>query len=183
MKAIVNVNEAWGIGVGGQLLCHIPGDMKFFRETTKGKLVVMGRRTLESFPGGKPLKNRVNLVLSSNAKHIQPAAFLAAETDRKQGGSTELLVVESVPKLLEMLRERGADPAEVFVIGGAAVYEELLPYCDSCLVTKNTCREAADTFFPNLDKRPEWELAEEGEEQQFEQLRYRFLTYSRKRSL
>lgn len=180
MNAIVNVNESWGIGRDGQLLCNIPGDMKFFRETTKGKTVVMGRRTLESFPKGAPLKNRVNLVLTSARGHIQPEAFAAAEADREKGGSTELLTVESVPALLALLKEREAQSADVFVIGGEAVYRELLPYCDCCFVTKNNCKDAADTWFPDLDVDPDWALDATGEEQQFEQIRYQFLTYRRR---
>ncbi len=160
------MNQNWGIGRDGGLLVHIPGDMRFFREKTKGSVVVMGRRTLESFPGGRPLKDRVNVVLTKDPSVLRPEVREA---------------VTAVSGTEELFRALSDYPGrEVFVIGGAAVYRELLPYCDECLVTVNDCPREADTFFPDLDKDPSWELSDQSEEHTEDGVRYRFRTYVRK---
>ena len=138
--------------------------MKFFREMTMGRTVVMGRKTLESFPGGKPLKGRKNIVLTSSE-------------GRKAEG---LWTVHSVDALLKLLRE---DPAfageEVYCIGGGSVYRLLLPYCDTAYITRIDHVYEADTFFPDLQSDPGWRLAEESEEQIYFDLTYHFQTYRR----
>lgn len=131
---IVAVDENWAIGNGNQLLCHIPEDLKYFKKKTTGKVVIMGRKTLESLPGGKPLPNRTNVILTSDM------AF------KKEG----CLVVHSVEEVLA-LKEK-FDDADLMVTGGASVYKQLLPYCDTCYVTKIHDRFEADTFIPNLDQ-------------------------------
>jgi dihydrofolate reductase len=136
--------------------------MRFFRDTTTGHVVVMGRKTLESFPGGKPLKNRTNLVLSGNPNY------------KVQGAET----VHSAEELLETLKEYDTD--DVYVIGGAAVYRLLLPYCDTVYVTRVEMEYSADTWFPNLDEMPDWEKTEESEEQTYFDVEYTFCTYRRK---
>lgn len=143
MKAIVAVDKKWGIGKNNTLLYHIAEDMRFFRQQTMGKTVVMGRKTLESMPGGKPLKGRNNIVLG----HLEP-----------QEGVT---VVNDVDALLKTLS--GLNPEDVFVIGGQSVYEQLLPYCESVLVTKIFADREADAFFPNLDLSDGFELVQAGE--------------------
>ena len=110
MKAIVAVDEAWGIGKDGKLLTHLPEDMKFFRTVTKGKVVVMGRKTLQSFPDAKPLKNRINIVLTSD------------DTMNGEG----LIVCRSVDDALKQLKEYDSD--DVYIIGGQSIYEQFLPY-------------------------------------------------------
>ena len=165
LTAIVNVNESWGIGRRGDLLVSIPGDMKFFRETTRGSVVIMGRKTLESFPGGLPLKDRVNVVLTRDPSRLSPEAKSGVVT---AGSPAEL------PEILELWPERRA-----FVIGGATVYRDLLPYCDTCLVTRNDSTVPADTFFPDLDADPEWALTDESEAREYEGILYRFCTYKR----
>lgn len=168
MKLIAAVDENWGIGLKNQLLVHIPADQKFFRSTTTGKVVVMGRRTLESFPGGKPLKDRLNVVLSANP------CFTAEGMDCCS-------VVRSIDMLLAELKKYDTD--DIYVIGGAKVYSELLPYCDTALVTKIDKAFDADAFFPNLDRDPEWELVHDGkenEEETYFDLIYHFLTYRKK---
>ena len=161
MKLIVAVSENWGIGKDNGLLFSIPTDMKFFRETTKGHTVVMGRKTLESFPGGKPLKNRLNIVLSTNLPEGE--------------GYT---VVRGVDELLETLKNIDG---EVFIIGGESVYKLLLPYADTALVTKVSALVPADSFMPNLDEDDCWELEEKSEAVSENGVEFRFCTYKRVR--
>ena len=164
MKMIAACDTNWGIGKDNRLLVSIPADMKFFREMTMGRTVVMGRKTLESFPGGKPLKGRKNIVLTSS-----------------KGREAEgLWTVDSVDALLKLLSE---DPAfageDVYCIGGGSVYRLLLPYCDTAYITRIDHVYEADTFFPDLQSDPQWRLAEESEEQIYFDLTYHFQTYRR----
>lgn len=167
ITAIAAVSENWGIGYKGELLFHIPEDMKFFRSVTSGHTVVMGRKTLLSFPDGQPLNNRSNVVLSRNA-------------DFKPEGVTVLGSVEEVLKYIE-----NADD-EVFIIGGGEVYREFLPYCQKALITKVNAAPEADAFFPNLDKDSEWVITERSEEKEHNGIKFRngtkfrFCTYIRK---
>jgi dihydrofolate reductase len=163
LRAILCADKNWGIGKNNKLLVSIPADMRFFRDTTSNHVVVMGRKTLESFPGGKPLKNRTNIVLSSNRNYKVPDA----------------LVVHSEQELLEELKKY--DTNEIYVIGGAAVYELMLPYCDTVYVTRVEMEYDADTRFPDMDQMPEWEITEESEEQTYFDVEYRFCTYRRKK--
>lgn len=142
MKAIVAVDKNWGIGKNNDLLFSIPADMKFFRQTTLNKVVVMGANTLKSFPNGNPLKNRVNVVLSTKLKR------------------EDCVIVDNLEKLFEVLKTY---EEEIFVIGGASVYKTLLDYCEEILVTKVDADGNADLFFPNLDKLTNWKLIDESE--------------------
>ena len=160
MRAIFCVDEKWGIGKGNGLLFSLPRDMKFFRETTKGKVVVMGRKTLESFPGGQPLKGRVNIVLSSH--------------EPKEG----TVGAKSLDELLQLLKNYPED--EVFVIGGESVYRALLPYCSEVYVTKVAADGKADTFVPDLDEDEAFALAAEGEPVEDNGYTLRFCTYKNK---
>ena len=135
--------------------------MKFFRETTQGNVVIMGRKTLESFPQGQPLKNRVNIVITRNPSYKVKDA----------------VVVHSVEEAIEESRKYDGD---VFVIGGESIYRAMLPYCDTALVTRIDYAYEADTWFPNLDEDEEWELTDEGEEQTCFDLEYAFTRYERK---
>ncbi len=161
ITAIAAVSENWGIGYKGDLLFHISEDMKFFRTVTSGHTVVMGRKTLLSFPDGKPLKNRNNVVLSRR-------------TGFKPDGAEVFKSVEEVLKYIE------STDSEVFIIGGGEVYREFLTYCQKALITKVQARPEADTFFPDLDKDPEWEMTEQSEEKEYNGLKFRFLTYTKK---
>lgn len=162
MNLIVAADKNWAIGHENKLLVSIPADMKFFREMTTGKVVVMGRKTLESFPGGLPLKNRINVVLTKNMDyHVKDA-----------------VVVHSVEETLEELKKY--DTKDVYVIGGDTVYRQMLPYCDTAHVTKIDHAYEADTYFPNLDEEKEWELTADSEEQTYFDLEYRFLLYKKK---
>lgn len=142
MKAIVAVDKNWGIGKNNDLLFSIPADMKFFRQTTLNKVVVMGANTLKSFPNGNPLKNRVNVVLSTKLKR------------------EDCVIVDNLEKLFEVLKTY---EEEIFVIGGASVYKTLLDYCEEILVTKVDADGNADLFFPNLDELTNWKLIDESE--------------------
>lgn len=161
MNIIVAVDKKWAIGKNNRLLVSIPQDMKYFRETTRGKVVVMGRRTLESFPEGKPLKGRTNIVLTRN------------EQFQKEGTT----VVHSVDELLAEVKQYA--PEDVFVIGGEAVYRELLPYCDKAYVTRIDKEYDADTHFPDLDQDKEWRMTKETDEQTYFDLLYIFTIYER----
>lgn len=162
MKAILAADKNWGIGYNNKLLVSIPSDMKFFRQTTTGKVVVMGRKTLESFPNGLPLKNRTNIVLTGNPEYKVKDA----------------VIVHSKEELMKELEKY--DTEDIYVIGGESVYRMMLPYCDMVYVTKIDRAFQADTFFPNLDQMEEWELAEEGEEQTCFDLEFCFTRYERR---
>ena len=146
MNIIVAADSNWGIGKNNQLLVSIPADMKMFRQETTGKVVVMGRKTLESFPNGLPLKNRTNIVLTGNKNY-------------KVNGA---IIVHTVEELLEEIKKYPSD--EVYCIGGDSVYKQLLPYCDTAHVTKIDFAYEADSHFPNLDEMPEWKITAESEE-------------------
>ena len=162
MNLIVAVDKNWAIGLHNKLLVSIPADMKFFRETTMGKVVVMGRKTLESFPGGQPLKKRTNIVLTSDKNYKVKDA----------------VVVNSVEALLEELRQYNDE--DIYVIGGESIYRQLLPYCKVAHITKIDHAYEADTYFPNLDEMPEWKVTERSEEQTYFDIEYEFLTYEKK---
>ena len=165
MKFVVAVDKAWGIGYKGDLLARVKGDLKNFRVLTKNKVVVYGSNTLATFPGGKVLPNRVNIVLNWDLDYHPEGA----------------IVVHSLDELFEELKKY--DTNDVFVIGGASIYNQFLPYCNVAYVTKIDFHYEADTFFPNLDEDPEWECVEEGEEQTYYDIEYRFTKYVRKASV
>ncbi|MGN0400590.1 MAG: dihydrofolate reductase [Blautia sp.] len=162
MNIIVAADKNWAIGKDNKLLISIPADMKFFRTTTTGKIVVMGRKTLESFPGGQPLKKRTNIVLTRDKNYKVKDA----------------IVVHSIEEVLEELKKY--DSEDVYVIGGDSIYGQMLPYCDTAHVTKIDFAYEADSWFPNLDADPQWEIAEESEEQTYFDLEYTFVKYVRK---
>ena len=158
MNLIVAADKNWGIGKDNKLLVSIPSDMKFFRQETMGKVVVMGRKTLESFPNGLPLKNRTNVVLTSDKNYQVKDA----------------VIVHSIDELLEELKNY--DDEEIYVIGGGRVYEEMLPYCNVAHVTKIDFAFEADTHFPNLDADPAWEITASSDEQTYFDLEYTWRT-------
>lgn len=159
MRAIVVVDEHWGIGKKNDLLFRLPADMKHFRETTAGKVVVMGSNTLASFPEGKPLKNRTNIVLYPGG---------AARED--------CLIVQSLEELFAEVKKYPAE--DVFVIGGAMLYRTLLPYCDGAIVTKAAADGGAEVFFENLDALANWTCVSESEPQETNGIVIRFCIYA-----
>ena len=161
MKAIVNVDKNWGIGLGDSLINHIPADMKFFKAKTTGNVVVMGRSTFMTFPGPKALPNRVNIVLTTD----------------KEWSAPDVIVCHSVDELREQLERYDTDT--VYVIGGMSVYNQLVPLCDTAYVTKVETSKPADKYFPDLDADACWQVAEEGEEQDYNGVKFRFVTYKK----
>ncbi|MFI3170793.1 MAG: dihydrofolate reductase [Eubacteriales bacterium] len=159
MNLIVTVDKNWAIGNQNKLLVSNPADMKFFRETTSNKVVVMGRKTLESFPQKQPLKNRTNIVLTTDKNYIVNGA----------------IVVHTLEELLEELKKYNKE--DIYVIGGESIYRQLLPYCTTAHVTKIDHAYEADTVFPNLDALPEWNVTGISEEQTYFDLEYYFTRY------
>lgn len=158
MNAIVAVDENWGIGRGGDQLCYISADLKHFKALTTAHPVILGRKTLATFPGGRPLPGRRNLILSRD-----PAfTIVGAE------------VYHDLESLL------AAASVDSFVIGGGSVYRALLPYCETVYVTKIMSTFEADTFFPDLDADPAWQVAEREEPLEENGLRFQYFTYKRK---
>lgn len=159
MDLIAAVDQNWAIGKDGDQLCYIPADLKRFQALTTGHAVILGRKTLATFPGGRPLKNRRSLILSRSADFAPEGAEVFTDVD----------------SLLK------AAPADAFVIGGASVYKALLPYCDRAYITKIDRAWPADSFFPDLDADPAWQVTEEGEPLEHEGLTFRYVTYERVR--
>lgn len=161
MNTIVVVDENWNIGRDGGLLIHLPGDLKYFRERTYGKTVVVGRKTLESFPGAKPLPGRKNIVL----------------TKRKDYTPEGCQVCHSREELLKLV---GQKTEEVFISGGEAVYRQFMDDCDTFYVTKIYDSFPADRSFPNLDGMEELEITWQSDIQEENEIKYRFFMYKRK---
>ena len=161
MNLIVAVDKNWAIGLKNKLLVSIPADMKFFRETTMGKVVVMGRKTLESFPGGQPLKKRTNIVLTRDKNYKVKDA----------------VVVHTLEALLEELAQY--EEEDIYVIGGESIYRLMLPYCKLAHVTKINHEYEADTYFPNLDELEDWEITGVSDEQTYFDLEYEFVRYEK----
>ena len=164
--SILSVDNKWGIGKNNGLLFSLPIDMKFFRETTKGHTVFMGENTLLSFPGSKPLKNRVNVVLSQDPTHN----YEGCEN------------IHNFDEFIKNLQEKGKN-SDVFVIGGASIYRQTLPYVDKVLLTKVNADGGATVFFPNLDEDPNFICVDEGTIIQDGEYEIRFTTYENKKRL
>lgn len=159
MNLIAAVDKNWAIGKNGACLVSIPEDMKLFRSETTGKVVVMGRKTLESFPGGSPLKNRTNIVITQNPDYTREG----------------VTVCRSVEETLEELKKY--EDEDIFIIGGETVYRQFLPYCKTAHITKIDFAYEADTYFPNLDRDGNWSVTESSEEKTYFDLEYYFLKY------
>ena len=160
IKAIVHADKEWGIGKDNDMMFSLPRDMKFFRETTTGHTVVMGGKTLRSFPNQKPLKNRVNIVISRGQVR------------------DDCIIVPSYERLFDELKARKNE--EIFVIGGGEIYRALLPYCHEALVTKVEAIGGATVFFPNLDKDENFACVYESEPLEDNGYTVRFTTYKNK---
>ena len=161
MNIIAAVDSNWAIGYKNDLLVRIPNDQKWFQKVTTGKVVVMGRKTLESFPNGIPLKNRTNIVLTHDHTYKVPGA----------------VVVHDMDELHEELKKY--DSEDIYVIGGETIYRQLLDECDVAHITKIDYAYDADAYFPNLDERPEWKITADSEEQTYFDLEYYFYRYER----
>ena len=163
MNMIVAADNNWAIGNRNELLIRIPNDHRHFREETAGKIVVLGRKTLATFPQGMPLGNRINIVLSRNA-------------DYKVKGAT---VVHSIDELMKELEPYNSEA--IYIIGGESVYRQMLPYCNVVHVTRIDHEYAADAYFPNLDADNEWEITADSDEQTYFDIAYEFVKYERKK--
>ena len=158
MELIVAVDRNWAIGLNGDQLVYIPADLKHFKEITMGHPVILGRKTLATFPGGRPLKGRENLILSRNPEFAPEGARV-------------------FPDLESLL---ATAPEDSVVIGGESIYRALLPHCSTAYVTKIDATYEADTWFPDLDTDPDWYIAETSEDMIHENLTFRYVTYRRK---
>ena len=159
MRFIVAVDEKWGIGKNGDLLISIPDDMRYYRENTRGKVVVMGYTTLISLPGSRPQPGRLNIVLNNEPGCLVPGA----------------VVCSSIKQMLRLVG--GFSPDDVFVIGGGSIYRQLMPYCDAAHITKMRFTGGADTYIPGLDENESWSVAEESEIAEYEGIKYSFVVY------
>lgn len=162
MNLIVAVDNNWAIGNKNELLVRIPNDHKHFREETTGKVVVLGRKTLETFPQGQPLKNRTNIILTTDRKYQVKDA----------------IIVHSIQELLEELKKYNDE--DIYIIGGESVYRQMLPYCNVAHITKIDHSYEADTYFPNLDQDEEWHITADSDEQTYFDIAYQFVKYERK---
>ena len=159
MDLIVAVYDDWGIGKDGTQPVALTADRKFFRENTKGATVIVGRKTLADFPGGRPLPKRINLVLSRSGGTIEGAIVCASPEDAVKAA---------------------ADAEKVMVIGGGSVYLQMLPMCDRAYITKVHVTPESDTYFPNLDQDPQWELSEVLQSGEEDGIAYEMCLYARK---
>jgi len=158
MELIVAVYDDWGIGCNGTQPVALSADRKFFRQTTKGAMVIVGRKTLADFPGGKPLPGRVNVVLSRQNPQIEGVIVCASPEEAAQ---------------------QAQNAQRAFVIGGGSVYRQMLPFCDAAYVTKVHATPVSDTFFHNLDADPAWRLDQVLEKGQEDGIDYEMCLYRR----
>lgn len=159
MELIVAVYDDWGIGKNGTQPVALSADRKFFRETTRGAMVIVGRRTIEDFPGKQPLPGRINVALTRSNREIP--------------GFTVCASPEEAASLAESAER-------AMVIGGGSIYRQMLPLCNTAYVTKVHCTPESDTFFPNLDRDPQWQLAQVLQSGEENGVRYEMCLYKRK---
>lgn len=165
MIMIGAVDANWAIGYRKDMLIHLPLDLKRFRELTTGNIIIIGRKTLESFPEGKPLKDRVNIVVTSDMEYDVPG----------------VIVVHSIEEAVAKAEEIAAENTmSIFVAGGGQIYEQMEKYCDEALVTYIYHEfENCDTYFPNLDEKTEWKLVGVTDLQEFNDVRYEYRLYKK----
>ena len=159
MELIVAVYDDWGIGCCGTQPIALNADRKFFRETTKGAMVIAGRKTIGDFPGGRPLPGRINVALTRTVDEMP--------------GFT---ICRSAEEALELAKT----VERAMVIGGGSIYRQMMPYCDTAIITKVHCTTPCDTYFPNLDEMEDWYLAETLQSGEENGIAYEMLVYKRK---
>lgn len=162
MNLIAAVDKNWGIGLKNELLVRIPEDQKWFRETTTGKAVIMGRKTLESFPGKRPLKNRLNIVITRDKNYTVEGA----------------VVVHGIEEAVAAAAEYDGD--DIYVIGGESIYRQMLPLCSTAHITKIDYAYQADAYFPNLDELEDWHITQTSEERTYFDIIFEYVKYERK---
>ena len=158
MKLIVAVDRNWAIGKDGDQLAYLSTDLRRFKEITMGHPILLGRKTLATFPGGRPLKGRRNLILSR----------------------TPGFQVEGAEAFGDLESVQAAAPADTVVVGGGSVYQALLPWCDTAYVTRMEAEFPADTWFPNLDQDPDWTVLEQSDPMEEKGISFRYVTYARR---
>lgn len=161
MKLIAAVDKNWGIGNKGSLLVRIPEDMRFFKSKTVGNVVVVGRKTIDTFPGKKPLNDRVNIILTRDENYKCDGA----------------VVVNSIEELLEKLKEYNSD--DVYIIGGESIYNQMIDYCDTAYITYIDYSYESDAFFPNLEEKSDWKMIDESDEYTYFDVEYYHRTYAK----
>lgn len=159
MKFIVSVDKNWGIGKNNELLMRVPEDMKQFRAKTTDNVIVMGRKTLESFPKGKPLPNRVNIVITANKDFVAEG----------------VVVCHGIEEVLEKVKEFG--DKDIYIVGGGSIYNAFLPYCNEAYITKFDKVFDADTFIENLDKNTNWKAEETLMSGEYDGVKYDVIKY------
>lgn len=162
MNLIAAVDKNWGIGLKNELLVRIPEDQKWFRETTTGKAVIMGRKTLESFPGKRPLKNRLNIVITKDKNYTVDGA----------------VVVHGIEEAVAAAAEYDGD--DIYVIGGESIYRQMLPLCSTAHITKIDYAYQADAYFPNLDELEDWHITQTSGERTYFDIIFEYVKYERK---
>ena len=161
MNMIAAVDRNWAIGRKGRLLVSIPNVLKHFREETMGKVVVLGRKTLQTFPQAMPLSGRTNIILSRNPSFFVKGAQVVHSLDELK------LALEPFPS------------KDIYCIGGESIYRQLLPWCDTAHITRIDHGYEADAYFPNLDREPGWKITADSDEQTYFDMAYTFLMYER----
>ena len=162
MKLIAAVDKNWGIGNKGSLLVRIPEDMRFFKSKTVGNVVVVGRKTIDTFPGKKPLNDRVNIILTRDENYKCDGA----------------VVVNSIEELLEKLKEYNSD--DIYIIGGESIYNQMIDYCDTAYITYIDYSYESDAFFPNLEEKSDWKMIDESDEYTYFDVEYYHRTYTKR---
>lgn len=162
MNLIAAVDKNWGIGYRGRLLVKIPLDQQWFQNTTKGRIIVAGRKTLETFPNGMPLPARKNIILTEN------------ENFQIKGAQ----ITHSVQETMELLNNYKSE--DIYIVGGESIYKQFLPYCHVAYITRIDYVYEADAYFPNLEAMPEWRLTADSEEQTYFNLEYTFQKFERR---
>lgn len=164
MNIILAADRNWAIGKDNELLIHLPGDLKYFKRMTTGKTVIMGRKTLESLPGGKPLPNRRNIILTRSA-------------DFKVSGAE---VLNSVEDVLHLIKSGNLESDEAFVIGGADIYKQMMPYCDKFYITRIDAELPADRYFVDLDEVDDLKITWTGPIEEYKGTKYQYVLYERR---
>lgn len=164
MNIILAADRNWAIGKDNDLLIHLPGDLKYFKQMTTGKTVIMGRKTLESLPGGKPLPNRRNIILTRTA-------------DFKVSGAE---VLNSIEDVLHLIKSGNIESDEAFIIGGADIYKQMMPYCDKFYITKIDAELPADRYFVDLDEVDDLKITWTGPIEEYKGTKYQYVLYERR---
>jgi dihydrofolate reductase len=171
IAAIVCADNNFGIGYNGDLLTHIPADMKFFKDKTMNNIVVMGRKTWESI-GEKPLPNRYNIIITSHYNGIHPYVDSTLDDNTR----AIFMPIEAFYHWHDWLLKTGKD---MYIIGGGQIYEKLLHLCEKIFITRLDKSYHADTYFPNIDILPEWEVETISDTKEYDGIKYQFCTYRR----